>query len=453
MRFFFGFKPSLCRWLFFAAIAFAHPALAVHGGSLAPETSIAGKGPRLDAPELEWIREHPQVIVASLQYPLYLFKDKRGQWAGLNSDILRRISSMTGLQFIHEETFSSAQMLELLKSGKADMSTTLAMNDERKAFLDFSLAFGGGHWVFVIRADDSPWISLDQLSGRVLVLPERHALEASIRRDYPDIRLRSVKTFAEARALVESGEADVTIENGTRADFAALGQLKVGQPVEGKWAPDHLAIRKGQPQLLSILNKALDAFTAAELRAIRQKWFPDIAPAAALSPWQRVSPWMCWGAVIAIVFGLISLVWNRRFEHQVQLRLKVERQLQDQLAFECVLLDAIPNPVFVRDLEARLVMCNKSYEAQLSVRQDQVRGRRLTEVDVLTKEMAEQLHREFMEQLSTQKPRFVYRQLQFKSGVLNIHQWTVPFYSADGQLRGLLGGWIDCNERKGPGAD
>lgn len=453
MRFFIGFKPALCGWFFFATVGVGHPALAAPGGSNAPEVSIAGKAPGLGAAELEWIREHPRVIVASLQYPLYLFKDKRGQWAGLNSDILKRISALTGLQFIHEETFSNAQMLGLLENGKADMSTTLAVNDERKAFLDFSHAFGGSGWVFVIRAEDPPWVSLDQLSGKVLALPERHALETGIKRDYPDIRLRSVKTYAEARALVESGEADVAIENETGAHLYPLGQLKVGHRVEGKWMSDHLAIRKDQPQLLSILNKALGAFTAAEMRAIRQKWLGGIVPAAPVSQWQRVSRWVGWGGGVAVVLGIISLVWNRRLKWQIQQRLKVEKQLNDQLAFERVLLNAIPNPIFVRDLEARLVMCNNSYEERLSVRQAQVQGRRLTEVDVFPWEMAEQLHGELMEQLSTQRTRFINRQLRFKTGVMNVYQWTVPFYSAEGQLRGLLGGWIDFNEHKEPGTD
>ncbi|MCX7078152.1 MAG: transporter substrate-binding domain-containing protein [Pseudomonas sp.] len=448
MQFFIWFKPAL-RWLFlFGVVGFCLPALAAHSLPLAPDISIAGQALQLDAAERKWIREHPQVIVASLQYPLYLFKDEHGQWAGLNNDILNRISLMTGLQFVHEETFSNAQILGLLESGKADMSTTLAVNDERKAFLDFSHAFGGSGWVFVVRAGESSLGSLDQLSGMVLALPDRHALETSIGHDYPNIHLRSVKTYAEARALVESGEADVTIQNETGAHLYPLGQLKVGSRVEGKWEDDRLAIRKDQPQLLSILNKALEIFTAAELRAMRQKWVGGIAPATPVSPWQRVSRWVCWGAALAMVFGLISLLWNRRLKVQVQRRLNAEQALNDQLVFQHALLNAIPNPVFVRDLNARLIMCNKSYEEHLSTRFDQVRGRRLTEVDVLPKEMAEQLHTEFMEQLSTQKTRFFNRQLTFKTGVLNVYYWTVPFYSAEGQLRGLLGGWIDMTDRK-----
>ena len=37
----------------------------------------------------------------------------------------------------------------------------------------------------------------------------------------------------------------------------------------------------------------------------------------------------------------------------------------------------------------------------------------------------------------------------FKTGPRAIYQWTVPFYGADGQLRGLLGGWSDIGRRTG----
>jgi len=132
----------------------------------------------------------------------------------------------------------------------------------------------------------------------------------------------------------------------------------------------------------------------------------------------------------------------------IQQRLDAEKSLSDQLAFQHALMDAMPDPVFVRDLEGRLIMCNKSYEEGLSTRFDQVQGRQLIELDVLPKETAELLHAEFMAQLGTRKTRFSERQLMFNNGVRHIYQWTVPFYGADGQLRGLLGGWTDIGKRK-----
>ncbi|MFS2069438.1 transporter substrate-binding domain-containing protein [Pseudomonas sp. CT11-2] len=447
MLFFRGFKPAAC-WIFLVgAMSVAQWGLAAQLAAYEPRGAVGEAAIGLDAQELQWIAEHPTVIVASAQYPLYLFKDEHGHWSGLNNDVLNRISAMTGLTFLHEETFSTDQLLERLESGAADMSTTLAMSEERKEFLDFSHAFGGAGWVFVGRAGAPAVQSMQQLSKRVLVLPARHALEATIRRDYPSIELRSVKTYAEARALVESGEAYATIENETGAQLYPSGQLKVGSTVEGKWEADHLAVRKGQPQLLSILNKALEAFPPAELRAIRLKWLDGIVPVQTPSTWQRVTEWGCWGIFFASVFVLLSLLWNRRLAMLIQQRRDAEKDLNDQLAFQHALIDAMPDPMFVRDLEGRLIMCNKSYEESLSTRFDQIQGRRLIELDVLPKETAEQLHAEFMAQLGTRKTRFSERQLMFKDGVRDIYQWTVPFYSADGQLRGLLGGWTDLAKR------
>lgn len=448
MWFFNGLKPALC-WLFLlSAMGPGHCVLAAQLGALDVRSADSHDSFKLEAHELEWIAEHRRVIVASVQFPLYLFKDEHGQWSGLNNDILQRLSRMTGLEFVHEESFSTEHLLGLLESGRADMNTTLAVNDERKGFLDFSHAFGGAGWVFVGRAGAASVDSLEDLSGKVLALPARHALEAGIRRDYPQIELRSVKTYAEARALVESGEADVTIENETGAHLYPAGRLAIGPSIEGMWEADHLALRKGQPQLLSILNKALEAFPPAELRAIRSKWLSGVVPGQPPSLWQRFYQWGCWGVFFASLFGLISLLWNRRLSMQIKQRLKAEQGLGDQLAFQHALMDAMPDPVFVRDLEGRLIMCNKSYEEHLSTRFDQMQGKRLTEVDVLPASTAELLHAEIMDQLSSRKTRFTERPLRFKSGVRDVYQWTVPFYSAEGLLRGVVGGWTDTHGRR-----
>ena len=443
-----GLKPAL-GWLFVLGL------LGLMRCSVAAQLAMHDDSGRLDiqpieldARERQWIRDNPTVAVASVQYPLYLFQDEQGQWSGLNNDVLNHVGAMTGLQFVHQESFSTDHVLERLESGAADISTTLAMSDERKDFLDFSHAFGGAGWVFVGRTGAPLVESFEQLAKRVVVLPARHALEDVIRRDYPSIEIRSVKTYAEARALVESGEAFATIENEIGAQLYPLGMLRVGGLVEGKWEADHLAVRKGMPELLSILNKALEAFPAAELRAIRLKWLQGISPVPVPSIWQRVMELGCWVMGVLGVLGLLSLVWNRRLRAVIKQRREAEKDLGDQLAFQHALIDAMPDPVFVRDLHGRLIMCNRSYEEALSVRLDQVQGRLLIEIDALPALTAQMLHDEFIVQMRTRKSRFSKRQLQFKDGPREVYQWTVPFYSADGKLRGLLGGWTDITQRR-----
>ncbi|UVL35841.1 transporter substrate-binding domain-containing protein [Pseudomonas sp. B21-041] len=448
MLFYRGLKPALSGLFLFGLLALMRSSEAAQL-ALQDDAATSRVQPiELAAHERQWIQDNPEVKVTSLQYPLYLFQDEHGQWSGLNNDVLKRVTAMTGLRFVHQESFSTDHMLERLESGSADISTTLAMSEERKAFLDYSHAFGGAGWVFVGRADAPRLEAFEQLSKRVLVLPARHALEDMIRRDFPSIEIRSVKTYAEARALVESGEAYATIENEIGAQLYPLGLLKVGGLVEGKWEADNLAVRKGMPVLLSILNKALEAFPAAELRAIRLKWLEGVAPVPVPSVWQQMLEWGCWGMGGLGVFGLLFLIWNRRLTAVIKLRRAAEKDLGDQLAFQHALIDSMPDPVFVRDLQGRLIMCNRSYEEALSIRLDQVLGKLLIEVDALPQATALMLHDEFLVQLRTRKSRFSKRRLQFKSGHREVYQWTVPFYSADGKLRGLLGGWTDITPRR-----
>ncbi|QJI27538.1 transporter substrate-binding domain-containing protein [Pseudomonas sp. ADAK18] len=407
---------------------------------------LAGERIELSASEQAWLLRHPHVVVSTQQLSPYVFKDKNGVWVGLNVDVLNRISRMTGLQFVFEEVFSTAQTLELLEAGRADMNTTLVESQERKGFLNFSHGFGGSGWVFVERVEAPPVTSLSELSGKVLALPARHVLESYIRREHPTIKLRLVDNYAQARELVMRGDAAATVQSEVEVQSYPTDELRIGRSVDGKWSANSLSVRKDQPELLSILNKALEALPVAELSTLRLRWLGAVA--IPMPVWQRVPPWAYWMVATAILFVLVSLVWNSRLKRQIRQRLAAEQRLNDQLAFKRALLDGMPNPVFVRDLAGRLVTCNKSYEQQLATRLELIQGLTLMESGLLPEATAARLHAGHMEQLAKHQSLFVDRELEFNGGTFHVYQWTVPFFDAQGQLQGLLGGWIDINERK-----
>ena len=397
------------------------------------------------AVEQLWIRKHPRVIVASTQHPPYIYKDAQGQWVGLNVDLLSRISRLTGLQFVYEDAPSTQSLLETLADGRAHMNTTLAENPSRKSLLDFTYAFGGNSWVFLLRADSDLSLQLSDMAGKVLALPARHALLEFIQRRYPDIRLRLVPTYTEARQMVEEGEADATLQNEAGA-WLNPGELKVGRSVEGLWSPDRFSVVKNHPELLGILNKALEEFPVAEMRAIRLKWLG--AGGVQPSIWQRIPEWIYWIMSASVLLGLVSLAWSSRLKFQIHQRQRAEAQLGDQLAFKRTLLDCIPNPIYVRDLQGRLIGCNRSYEESVGISYEQMQGRRLIDVELIPGHLAEQMHAEHMRLLETRQPAFTDRVLVLAGRQIDVWQWTVPYHRADGQLQGLLGGWIDISDRK-----
>ncbi|MCD5971094.1 transporter substrate-binding domain-containing protein [Pseudomonas sp. CDFA 550] len=400
----------------------------------------------LSRAERRWIGRHPVVTVASEQHPPYIYRDKDGQWVGLNVDILNRISRITGLRFKHEEASNIEHTFDLLRSGQAQMNTSLAENTERREMLDFSYSFGGNSWVFVLRAGEASLHSLRDLAGRTLALPARHALEGIIRREHPRINLILTANYEEARQLVASGDAVATIQNEAGAYLDPRGVLKVGRSVEGWWSPDRMSVIKSQPELLSILNKALEEFPVSEMRAIRTKWMASAVQQTSLL--SRIPGWVYWGLSIALSLGLVSLIWNSRLKAQIHQRLKAEEALNDQLVFKHALFDGIPNPVYVRDLKGRLISCNRSYEENLGISFEQMNGRRLIDVELIPRETAEQLHGDYIKLLETRQPIFADRSMQLGDKQIDALHWTVPFYRADGEVQGLLGGWIDISERK-----
>jgi two-component system sensor histidine kinase EvgS len=397
------------------------------------------------AVEQQWIRKHPRVIVASTQHPPYIYKDTQGHWVGLNVDLLSRISRLTGLQFVYEEAASTQALLETLADGDAHMNTTLAETPARKKLLDFTYAFGGNNWVFLLRADSDVSLQLSDMAGKVLALPARHALLEFIQTRYPDIPLQLVSTYAEARQLVEEGEAHATLQNEAGA-WLSPGRLKVGRSVEGLWSPDRFSVVRSHPELLGILNKALEEYPVAEMRAVRLKWLGagGIQP----SVWNRIPGWIYWVMAASLLLGLLSLVWSSRLKFQIHQRQRAEAQLGDQLAFKHTLLDGIPNPIYVRDLQGRLIGCNRSYEESMGLSYEQMQGRRLIDVDLIPDDLARQWHAEYMQVLETQVPGFTERVLLLAGRRIDAWQWSVPYHRADGQLQGLLGGWIDISERK-----
>ncbi|WP_372237917.1 transporter substrate-binding domain-containing protein [Pseudomonas sp. LP_7_YM] len=407
---------------------------------------VQGRRIRLSADERQWVSRHSQVTVASTLHPPYIYQDAGGHWQGLNIDILNRISRMTGLKFVHQAMPSTQAALDTLASGEADMNTTLADTAERRTILDFSYAYGGNSWVYVVRADNKSSVSLAEMSGKVLAMPASHALLEFIRTDYPDVQLRLVPTYADARQLVETGQAEATIQNEAGAWMSPPDGLKVGRSVEGKWSPDRFAVIKTEPELLSILNKALDEFPVAEMRAIRMRWLGAMLAQPTLL--QRIPSWLYWLLALALLVGLVSLIWSSRLKLQIHHRLRAEAQLSDQLAFKRALFDGIPNPIYVRDIQGRLVSCNRSYEESFGISYEQMNGRRLIDVDLIPRETAELMHADYMSLLQTQEPVFVDRSMVLGGHPIEAWQWTVPFHSADGQLQGLLGGWIDITERK-----
>src|SRR5699024_9240490 len=103
----------------------------------------------------------------------------------------------------------------------------------------------------------------------------------------------------------------------------------------------HIGIVKGQPELVSIINKALAAVSEEEKQLIDNRWM-------SLSTIQRTDyTLLIQVAAVFLLLLIASIYWNRRLQTEVKRRLQSEQQLRDSEAQLLHLINVMPMSLLV----------------------------------------------------------------------------------------------------------
>ncbi len=150
--------------------------------------------------------------------------------------------------------------------------------------------------------------------------------------------------------------------------------------------------------------------------------------------------------ICIILLLLASLPWNAYLWHQIGQRKIVERALSDQLEFMRVLIDDTPHPIYVRDINARLISCNRSYLAVFDATLAQMLGKTLAESGVLDGATADQLQKKFGDAVANGSPVISEGQFIANGRSYTISYWHCPYRDSLGKVLGIIGGWVDITE-------
>ncbi|MFA9438770.1 PAS domain S-box protein [Uliginosibacterium sp. sgz301328] len=132
----------------------------------------------------------------------------------------------------------------------------------------------------------------------------------------------------------------------------------------------------------------------------------------------------------------------------ITVRKQAESALHDQLHFMESLIEAIPNPIYVKDLAGRYIAFNRAYERFFNVKRDDWLGRTTAElfVDPL---VARQHHDKDMALLATGGMQSFESHIATHTGVeIDALYQKSLFFQADGRAAGILGCITDISERK-----
>nr|BFD42915.1 transporter substrate-binding domain-containing protein [Pseudomonas sp. FFPRI_1] len=397
----------------------------------------------LSPQETAWLKDHPQINLLAHEAPPYLYRSGDGQWAGLSIDLLQTLADAFRLKLSIQPSLSRTNDLEQLSKGSADLSSRALGIGEGARRVLLSQPYGTRNWTFIIRNGDSSPSSLEAMEGRRLALSRFHPLYEHLRTRYPRIQLLLTENYQQSLDLVLQRQVDATLDSPSAGQTQPGPGLKYGLSIKATPTPHQFSVSADAGELLSILDKLLDSLSRtpqSDIQVIAER------PRDNFWKWAAEQAWHV-GVVVLVIFGL-SLVWNWRLKIQVKERLIAQTRLQDRLAFQFSLLNGLPTPLYVCDLAGRLSTCNRAYEEFFTTSEDQVTGCLPTEQLNMPAEFARILQDEHQQLLHNHRPRFLDTSLMIKGEQHYLYQWLVPFYSARGQLQGLLGGWLDISERK-----
>ena len=208
-------------------------------------------------------------MITEATFPPYEFLRGR-EIVGVDVEICRAIAAKLGKKF-QVETVDFDSVIPAIISGKADVAAAgITINEDRKKNVDFSIPYVKTG-IVVIYPKSTPFASVDQLKGKKIGVQGGTTSETFVL-DQLKQQPERAKSPAEAVAALKSGRVAFVIADVDPARNCVKGEddLAISDFITSEEYA--VAIRKGQPELLKVINE-----TIRELKADGRlaKWKAD----------------------------------------------------------------------------------------------------------------------------------------------------------------------------------
>ena len=298
-----------------------------------PEQSLAQT---LTEEERAFLKSHPVLRVGiDPGYPPFEWRDARGEHQGISADFLKRIGQRIGVTMEIVPSLRWPEVLLGAKNRTVDVVNCVTETEERRKYLSFTQSYLSFPMVIITRTQ-TPFISsLKDLNGRTVTVVNGYATQEAIEKKYPAIRLSLAENPLNGLEQVSTGSSDACVENLAVVIHLMqthnISNLKVAAPAEGLASTDFsMGVRSDWPELVSILNKALQSIPPDEKNAISGKWmsvrFEHVVN------WRRVIRIVAMTSGVLALILIVFLYWNRKLAHEITIRKQVELELKDAKA-------------------------------------------------------------------------------------------------------------------------
>ena len=255
-----------------------------------------------------------------------------GEHVGIISDLIKLIEQKSELNLEPIQSNNWTQAIEKVKSGEALMFSGIGETQKRKEYLQFTQKnLFSTPLVIVSRKGDDFKNGFNNINGRRIAAHTDSTAYGILHEKRPNLKFISLSTEVDMFNQLRNKKIDAFVVNAATANYY-IKHLKYNDlqiSYKTKYNLDlKIAIKKGLPkELLSILNKSIDAISEKEISDIVYKW----TEAGVSKNWKDY--WVEILEVTAIVsLILLFILWNnRKLKFMVEEKTIELRELLDSL--------------------------------------------------------------------------------------------------------------------------
>ncbi len=246
-----------------------------HWYTQAQSTAPANQKVYLTNKEQAWLDSYGEIDVAvELDWPPFDFVDEAENPVGMSIDYLTLVGEKTGLTF--KMTANRwASNLSNLKSKRTDLLPATFKTEGREQFAVFSEPYFKARYYFFIR-EDLQATQLSDLNGKTVAIPNGFAQIEALQKSFPNIRILKTDSMQSAIEAVIQNRAQMLYDIYPVLSYSlkasGINTIVPFKATSHPLQPLHFMMRNDLPELVSIVNKGLQAITNAEKQAIEERW-------------------------------------------------------------------------------------------------------------------------------------------------------------------------------------
>ncbi len=202
--------------------------------------------------------------------------NENGQAKGYVIDYMNLLAQKLGIKLQYVSGYTWAQFLQLAKEGRIDVISNIVDTDKRRKFLNFTSSYDISQKA--IFSNDAGYKHISDLNGKIVAVPKGFFVEGYLKKHYPKIILKRYDNVLQCITAVLNHKADALIESYGVVKYLMNRYNLIIPYMSLSDTPDlqtklSIGVRKDEPILCKIFQKAVNSVTPEEIKRIKSKWF------------------------------------------------------------------------------------------------------------------------------------------------------------------------------------